>query len=158
MMLKALALSAVVALSLHTGEILAQPAILKAPSVAKARACLDKLAIDAKKAGLYVDRDAGQILVLNPKQPELLPLLVSMAECLDDAYPSNEVVKHPRTGTPSRIWYDSVDDYYAWCASNSLENILEQIDVLGGRSPRRDWYAITFSCSVGEKILGFYEP
>ena len=157
-MWKATLLSAVAALFLHIGEVRAQPAILQAPSVAKARACLDKLAADAKKAALYVDRDGGNILVLNPKKQDLLPLLVSMAECLDDAYPSNEVVKHPRTGTPSRIWYDSVDDYYAWCASNSLENGLEDIDVLGGRSPRRDWHAITFSCSIGEKILGFYEP
>jgi hypothetical protein len=151
-------LAVLAALSLHPGEALAQPAILKAPSVAKARACLEKLAADGKKAGVYVDRDAGQILALSTKKSDLLPLLISMADCLDDAYPSNEVVKHPKTGTPSRIWYDSVDDYYAWCASNSLENNFEQIDVLGGRGPRRDWYGITFSCSVGEKILGFYDP
>jgi hypothetical protein len=157
-MLKATIFATLAISALHNAEVLAQPAILKAPSVAKARGCLEKLATDAKKAGVYVDRDAGQILALSTKKPELLPLLISMADCLDDAYPSHEVVKHPRTGTSSRIWYDSVDDYYAWCASNSLENNLEQIDVLGGRGPRRDWYGITFSCSVGEKILGFYEP
>jgi hypothetical protein len=80
-------LALIIVLSLHSGEALAQPAILKAPSVAKARACLEKLAADAKKAGVYVDRDAGQILALSVKKSDLLPLLISMVDCLDDALP-----------------------------------------------------------------------
>ena len=157
-MSKALLWLAVAVLFLNVTAVHAQTAILQSPSVTKARTCLDKLSAEGKKASFYTDRDGGQILILNPTQPELLPLLVTMADCLDDAFPTNEAVKHPRTGTPSRIWYVSVDGQYAWCASNSLENELEQIDVLGGRGPRREWYAITFSCSIDEKILGFYEP
>jgi len=157
-MSKALLGSVVTVLFLSVVGAQAQHPILKSPSVAKARACLDKLAADGKQAGIYTDRDGGQILLLNPTQPQLHPLLVKMAACLDDAFPDNEIVKHPATGTSSRIWYVQVDDQYAWCATNSLHNEIDDIDVLGGYGPRRAWYGVTFNCSISEKILGFHEP
>ncbi len=136
----------------------AQPAIVNSPSVKKARDCLDKIAAQGREAGFDTDRDGGDVLVLNRTRPEVFPLLTTMVECMDDAFPQNEVVKDPKTGTRSRIWYVSDEGQYAWCATNSLGNAVEDIDVLGGHGPQRDWYGIMLRCNIGEKILGFYEP
>ena len=141
-----------------TSASFAQPAVVKAPEVAKARACLARLAEEGKRANLETDRDGPQILILNPTRKELLPLLVSMASCMDDAFQENAIVTHPATGVRSRVWYVSVDGQYGWCATNSLTNDLESIETLGGHSAKRDWYGVTLSCSIGEKILGFFEP
>jgi len=138
----------------------AQPAILRSDAVKKTRACLDKLKADAQAKNFYVDRDAGIILVQHPTDREaLLPLQVSMFECLDDAFDGKtEIVKNPRTGTPSRIWYNKVENYYSFCASNSLTREAKDIDILGGRGERRAWLSVHFNCSIDESILGFHRP
>jgi hypothetical protein len=150
----------VAALTLSSAALAQRPAILDSSAVKKARGCLDNLKANAQKANLYVDRDAGIILVQHSTSREALqPLLISMSNCLDDAFDkTTEIVKNPRTGMPSRIWHVKVDQYYSWCATNSLANELKDIDVLGGRSERRNWPGITFDCSVGEAILGFHKP
>lgn len=156
--MKSIALLAGLALAVVAFDVQAQPAILKSPSVAGAKACLDRLAEDSRKAGYQTDREGGQILILHPTRQPLYPLLLSMSKCLSAAYPKKEVVKHPNTGTSSRIWWVYADGYYAWCATNSTEDRLDYIELLGGRGPQRDWYGLTFSCEIAEKILGFYKP
>ena len=96
---------------LAAGELYAQPAVVKAPEVAKARACLGRLAEEGKRANLETDRDGPQILILNPTREELLPLLVSMANCMDDAYGKNAIVTHPSTGvrSASGLWRSRVN-------------------------------------------------
>ncbi len=156
-----LAAATLLPILVFTGTAFAQrPAILDSQAVKKTRGCLDNLKADAQKADLYVDRDAGIILVQHATSREALqPLLISMSNCLDDAFEGKKaIVKNPRTGMQSRIWYVKVDQLYSWCGTNSLANELKDIDVLGGHSARRNWPGITFDCSIGESILGFHRP
>jgi len=76
------------ALLLYTISVEAQPAILQSPSVAKARACMNKLMDDGKNAGFWTDREGGTVLVLNPTRREMLPLLLSMVACFGRTGPS----------------------------------------------------------------------
>ena len=133
-------------------------AILKSPSIAKARACLDQLIAAGKKAEFYTDREGGHALVLNPTQRPLHPLLVQTQACFAAAHPKRAIVTNPNTGVKSLVWYVYVEGYYSWCATNSLTNKIESIEVLGGYGPRRDWYSVAVSCAIDEKILGFYAP
>ena len=151
-------LSVAAALSLSAARALAQPAVAKLPSLGKARACLTQFYDAGEKAGLETDREGGAVLILNRTRDELLPLLAGASACMNDAFPKREVVKNPATKTSSRVWYDSAEGQYVWCATNSLEDKAEQIDVLGGAGAARNWFAITFRCDIGEKILAFYAP
>ena len=147
-----------VALLLYTISVEAQPAILQSPSVAKARACMNKLMDDGKNAGFWTDREGGTVLVLNPTRREMLPLLLSMVACFDGAFPKKEIVKNPDTNVRSRVWYTLVEGNYAWCATDALKDSEADITKLGGYGPRRDWYGVTIACSMGDRILGFHAP
>ena len=137
--------------------------ILNSPFVAKARACVDVLAEAGRTAGFQTDRQGGLVLILNETQRPLHPLMVDMANCLDAALPKHEVVDRtpaaPTLGSKSRIWYSVVGgDGIVWCASNSLNNDLINVNTLGGSGPKRAWYAITFKCDIGDDVLGWYKP
>jgi hypothetical protein len=150
--------SVVAALSLSAPTTPAQTTPQQSPSVAKARACLSRLYDAGTKARLESDLENGEVVILNRTRDELLPLLAGASACMNDAFPKREVVKNPATKTSSRVWYDSAEGQYVWCATNSLDDKAEQIDVLGGAGAARNWFAITFRCAAGEKILGFYAP
>lgn len=155
---KVFLLPAALALSLSAAPAPAQTPLAKLPAVAKARACLRQLNDAGTKARLETDLENGEIVVLNRTRDELLPLLKDASACMNDAFPKRAVVKHPQTGARSRVWYDSAEGQYVWCATNSVEDKAEAIDVLGGAGAARSLFAITFSCAAGEKILGFYAP
>ena len=138
--------------------VAAQNPLAKSPVVIKANACLTDLEAAGKKAGYETTRDNGEIDVLKETQAELLPLLVSAADCMDAAFPKREIVKDPKTGVAARVWYARVEGQYVWCSTNSLENTADQIDILRGTDPIPKWHALILSCAVGEKILGFYTP
>jgi hypothetical protein len=134
--------------------------ILKSPFVAKALACLNDLTEAGRKNNFQTDREGGTVLILNETQSPLHPLMVNMANCLDAALPKNEVVDRGtgEIGAKSRIWYAVTDDGIVWCASNSLDNNLENVNHLGGYGSQRMWYGVTFKCEIGDDILGWYTP
>ena len=134
--------------------------ILKSPNLAKARACLNDFTEAGKNGGFQTDRIGGAVLILNETQRPLHPLMVRMAKCLNSALPRHEVVdRGTRTlGSKSRIWYSVNDDGIIWCASNSLDNSLENVNHLGGSGPKRMWYGVTFKCEIGDDVLGWYTP
>jgi hypothetical protein len=146
------------ALALSAARAPAQTPLAQSPSVPKARACLKQFYQAGVKARMESDFDKGEVAVLNPMRDELLPLLAGVSACMEDAYPKREIVTNPKTNAPSRVWYDSAEGQYVWCATSILEDKAEQIGVLGGPGAARDWFAIIVSCAAGEKILGFYTP
>jgi len=148
----------VAALVLSAAQASAQTPLAQLPSVPKARACLKQFYQAGLKARMESDLDNGEVAVLNPTRDELLPLLSGVSACMDDAFPKREIVTNPQTNTRSRVWYDSAEGQYVWCATSSLEDKAEQIGVLGGPGAARDWFAIIVNCAAGAKILGFYTP
>ena len=153
----------VAALGLSPAVLRAQSAgpanIVNSPSVLGARKCLDGLAKMGRDANFYTDRDGVYSMVLHPSsKAALLPLLIASSDCLDEAFPKNEIVEYPATGVKSRAWYVALEGQYVWCASSSLENNVESIDVLGGNGPKLNWHAVIVKCGIDEKVLGWYDP
>jgi hypothetical protein len=138
-------------------------AVLSSPYLAKARACVNDFAAAGKSAGLMTDQDGGTVLILDPAKKEKLGrILGSSFDCLDGAFgmPRKMVDRAPGTGKPgtkSWVWYANVSGLYIWCASDG-DSTPDHVDNLGGQSERRNWYAITVQCSIGDKVLGWYVP
>ena len=135
-----------------------QKKILQSSYVTDARKCLSELADAGRKANLYVDRGGVYAMVLDPVRSKLLPLLASAAQCFDTALPKKDIVRNPQSGQKSRIWYAAIEGQFVWCASSSLTNDADSIDVLGGQGERKSWFGVIVKCGIDHRILGWYVP
>jgi hypothetical protein len=159
-MSKAIFSLAMVVLCFSVSEANAQPPkVLQSPYVANARACLKQLYDAGRKARFHTDWQGPVILILNPSQKKIHPLLILAAKCLDAAFPKNEVIEHSVTHAKSRVWYaPPIEEQFVWCASNSTTNKIESVERLGGSGNLRRWFGVTVKCDISPKILGWYFP
>jgi hypothetical protein len=138
-------------------------AVLNSPYLAKAKVCMNDMVSAGKSAGLETDREGGNILILDPtKEAKLGEILDGTFKCLDDAFAmkKEKIDRRPsaeEVGTRSWVWYASVAGLYIWCASDG-DSEPNKVGNLGGRGPKKDWYAIVLECSISDKIKGWYVP
>lgn len=138
-------------------------AVLSSPYLIKARGCMDKLAAAGKEANFLTDRQGGNILILDPADTKKLgEIEMNMFGCLDGAYnmKGTLVDRKPGSGiagTKSWVWHAKVSDLYIWCATDGHSEP-GRVTRLGGRGERKDWYGVALQCSIGDKVLGWYEP
>jgi hypothetical protein len=166
---KILAIAALIVAGLSAGSAYAQTEaqrkVLQSPSIPKGRACMTNLEAAGTSAGFETFKAAkNHLLVMHPTAEELRPLQKSLYDCLDAAFPKNEVITVPvgtpqpaKPGTKSRVWYDTVEGYYIACASNGYAN-REQIERLGGVGPKSVYFGVQLTCEINDKILGWYKP
>jgi hypothetical protein len=138
-------------------------AILSSPYLKKAGACMNAMVSAGKSAGLETDRIGGTILIRDPgNEAKLGEILASTFTCLEESFEMKKkfVDRRPGAnvaGTKSWIWYASVEGWYIWCATDGT-SVPENVGRMGGQGAKKDWYAITLQCSIGNKVLGWYTP
>lgn len=138
-------------------------AVLNSPYLAKARECMNKLADAGKAANFVTDRQGGNILILDPADTKKLSEIeVNMFKCLDGAYDMKGklVDRKPGAGiagTKSWVWHAKVSGLYIWCATEGHDEP-GRVTTLGGQGERKDWYGVVLQCSIGDKVLGWYDP
>ena len=138
-------------------------AVLNSPYLAKARECMNKLADAGKAANFFTDRQGGDILILDPADAKQLGEIEGdMFGCLDAAFDmkGKNVDRKPGAGIPgtkSWVWHAKVSGLYIWCATDG-DSEPDKVTQLGGRGERKDWYGVTLQCSIGDKVLGWYDP
>ncbi len=162
------ALAFVCAVSLNTSAAQAQPdpqrdAVLSSPYLAKARECMSKLTDAGKAANFFTDRQGGTILILDRADAKKLGEIEGdMFGCLDAAFDmkGKNIDRKPGAGiagTKSWVWHAKVSGLYIWCATDG-DSEPGKVTKLGGRGERKDWYGVTLQCSIGDKVLGWYDP
>jgi hypothetical protein len=138
-------------------------AVLNSSYLAKGRECMSKLTQAGKDANFFTDREGGNILILDPTDTKKLgDIEGNMFGCLNAAFDmeAKKIDRKPGagiSGTKSWVWHAKVSGLYIWCASDG-DSGPGKVTKLGGHGERKDWYGVALQCSIGDKVLGWYEP
>jgi hypothetical protein len=150
-----IALVGVVLLS-GAGNARAQGDDLQLPALAGARACVDTLVDQARKANFDIERHGIDNLILDPSRDNIQTLQQSTSKCMDSALPKVEVVTRPDGSTKSRVWYAPADGQYAWCATPAPTD--DDVQIFGEEGSMKAWFALRLECAISDRISDWYDP
>lgn len=150
------------AICLLTSGAQAQSAALRSASLKKGVDCLAQTAAEGRRTGLTVDYEKdhpGELFALHPSQEMVHPLLVSAMKCMDEAFPRRTSLTLAQSSQDKvGVWYDQIDEHYAWCSTRATNSNLANVRPIGGQGQQRNWFGFYFRCGAGQRIFGLHTP